>query len=99
MATFREMATFRGFRQDPHSLTISPDGQRLAAGSDGKEAIKLFDMTTHQELLTLEGEGGYFRARFSRDGNILGATSDKGLLHLWSAPSLAEIEAAEKQSE
>ena len=50
-----------------------------------------------QELLTLEGEGSlFYRTAFSPDGNVLGSMNWSGVLHLWRAPSWAEIEAAEK---
>jgi eukaryotic-like serine/threonine-protein kinase len=97
--TLREVATIHGFLQGVHSVTFSPDGKRLATGSDGKEAIKLWDVESHQELLVLEGQGSAFlRSAFSPDGNILGSMSEAGVLHLWRAPSWTEIEAAEKAS-
>ena len=78
-------------------MAFSPDGKRLATGSQGKEAIKLWDVESHQELLTLEGQGSTFnRMAFSPDDAILGCNTGRGLLHLWRAPTWAEIEAAEK---
>lgn len=98
-ATLRELATFRGFLLGVHAVTFSPDGRRLALGSNGREAVKLWDLTSGQELLTLEGEGSLFHPIcFSPDGNLLGALNSSGTLHLWRAPSWAEIEAAEKQT-
>jgi WD40 repeat protein len=96
MATFQPLDAFRGFALSAHSVAFSPDGQRLAAGGDGKEAVKLWDTGTRQEVLTLSGEGSAFRGlKFSPDGRYLLAINRAGLAHLWSAPSLAEIEAAE----
>ena len=34
---------------------------------------------------------------FSPDGNVLGSVNGNGILHLWRAPSWAEIEAAERK--
>jgi WD40 repeat protein len=69
---------------------------RIAAGSGGKEALKLWDLTSYQELLTLEAEGsGYWQTCFSPDGNVLGSMNGQGILHLWRAPTWAEINAAE----
>src|SRR6185436_8486172 len=57
-ATLQPIAPdLRGFLQGVGSIAFSPDGQRLVAGSDGKEAIKLWDVDSHEELLTLEGQG------------------------------------------
>ena len=97
-ATQRTVAKLRGFLMGIHSVAFSPDGKRLAAGSDGQEAIKLWDVENAQdpqELLTLEGEGSFFwSSAFSPDGNVLGALNRKGLLHLWRAPSWDQIAAA-----
>jgi WD40 repeat protein len=91
-----ELATLGGFLLGAHSVAFSPDNQRLAIGSNGKEAVKVWDAELRQELLTLEGKGSFFnRTEFSPDGRVLGSTSLKGL-HAWSAPSWEEIAAAEK---
>jgi len=100
-ATLREVATVRGFLLGAHSAAFSTDGRRLVVGGAGKEAVKLWDVESQQELLTLEGLEGEvsrfgFAPSFSPDGNVLGALSTRGVLHLWRAPSWAEIDAAEK---
>jgi WD40 repeat protein len=96
--TLREMATFRDFLLGVHSVAFSPDGKRLATGSNGQEAIKLWDMKSHQELIALEGQGSIFHSSaFSPDGDLLGSSNLNGVLHLWRAPSWAQIAAAEKE--
>ena len=51
-------------------------------------------MSSHQEVLTLEGQGSSFESTaFSPDGSILGSKNAHGVLHLWRAPSWTEIEA------
>jgi WD40 repeat protein len=63
------------------------------------EALRLWDVEGHQQLLTLEGEGAEFNASaFSPDGNVLGSMNTKSLLHFWRAPSWAEIRAVEGNS-
>jgi WD40 repeat protein len=95
-ATLPEVASLRGFLSGVASVAFSPDGKRLVAGGAGAEALKLWDLKTCQEVLTLNGKGSEFsNTAFSPDGNILGSNGD-GILHLWRAPSFAEIEAAEK---
>jgi WD40 repeat protein len=77
-------------------VAFSSNGKRLAAGSNGKEAVKLWDVDSHLELLTLEGKGSLFwRTTFSPDGNILGSANSQGVLHLWRAPTWDQIAAAE----
>jgi WD40 repeat protein/tRNA A-37 threonylcarbamoyl transferase component Bud32 len=96
-ATQRETATFRDFLLGVHSVAFSPDGKRLAAGGNGQEAIKLWDVESRQELIALEGQGSIFHpSAFSPDGNWLGSSNVNGMLHFWHAPSWAEIAAAEK---
>jgi WD40 repeat protein len=91
----RKIATLQGFLQGASSVAFSPDGRRLAIGSDGNEAVKLWDLASLQELLTLEGQGsGFNSVTFSPDGNALGSSNGQGVLHLWIAPSWAQVEAA-----
>jgi WD40 repeat protein len=98
--TWREVMSLRGVLLGCHSVAFSPDGTRLAMGSNGQEAVKLWDTSTYQELLTLPGSGSvFFPTAFSPDGNVLGSMNQSGLLHLWRAPSWTEIDAAEKTME
>jgi WD40 repeat protein len=96
MATWQPVETLKGFLLGAHSVAFSPDGTRLAAGSNGQEAVKLWDTETRQELLTLSGQGSIFEVlRFSPDGRYLMAINLNGVIHLWSAPSWEEIKSAE----
>jgi WD40 repeat protein len=96
MPALQPLETLKGFLLSPTSVAFSPDGRRLAIGSSGSEAVKLWDAQTRQEVLTLSGEGsGFGGLKFSPDGRYLLAINEAGLAHLWSAPTLAEIEAAE----
>jgi WD40 repeat protein len=94
----RELGTLRGFRLGIDSVAFSPDGSRIAAGGSGKEALKLYDTASFQELLTVEAEGSnYYNTEFSPDGNVLASMSGRGVARLWRAPSWDEISRAEKK--
>src|SRR5690349_6612783 len=94
------LGRLRGVLQGIHSLGFSPDSRRLAAGSDDRQAVKLWDIQSLQELVTLRGESSAFsQTRFSPDGNLLGTMNYRGLLHVWRAPSWPEIEAANESDE
>ena len=94
----RELATLWGHSSLVWGAAFSPDSQRLATGgTDAGEAVKLWDLATQRELLSLAADGQFFlHVAFSPDGNTLMATSYAGIAHLWRAPAWAEIEAAEK---
>ncbi len=94
--TQREVVALRG----GIGLVFSGDGKRLAVSGSGKGAVTLWSLESFQELLALESPWGFFFAPyFSPDGNVLGAMEALGSLHLWRAPSWAEIEAKEKAEE
>ncbi len=85
-----------GFLQGASSIAFSPDSRRVVAGSDGREALKLWDAANPHELVTLEADGsGFGRTAFSPDGNLIGSRNSRGTLHIWQAPDLAEIDRVE----
>jgi hypothetical protein len=56
----------------------------------------LWTTDSWQELITLGADGTLFSTTaFSTDGTALGTMSTEGALHIWQAPSWAEINAAE----
>ena len=75
-------------------LAFSADGRRLISASGGREAAKLWDVATRQELLTLVGIGSALDvAKWSADGStiLVGAP-----WQTWFAPSWADIAAMER---
>ena len=96
-AGWREAATLRGFKLGAHSVSFSPDGNRLATGAGAAEAaLHLWDVASWQDVLTLSAEGSIFGStQFSPDGNTIGTMSNGGLINLWRAPSWDEIKAVE----
>jgi len=96
---FRELPGFRAHRGPVRGLALSPDSRRLATAGDGDEAVKLWDVATWQELITLERPGETLETvAFSADGNQLTARNSQGDVLFWRVPTRAEIEAAEKKS-
>ena len=84
-----------GFLMCPHSVAFSPGGDRIVAGGDFTQALKLYDSNSHEEVLNLSSNGwDCHELRLSPDGNVIAADTD-GPVHVWRAPSWAQIEAAE----
>ncbi|HUR57609.1 MAG TPA: protein kinase [Opitutaceae bacterium] len=82
-----------------HGLAFSPDAKRLVTTCGAGEAVKLWDLETRQELLTLSGFASLITvATFSDDGNtlLIASPAQPGSCQYWTAPSWAEIERAEK---
>ena len=95
-ATWKPVATLGGFLHGVHNIVFSPDTRRLAVTSDGKEAVRLYDTESWQNVFNLEAVGtGFNGVGFSPDGNDIGWANAKGDLYLWHAPSWDEIHAAE----
>jgi len=98
-SSFQPIAAVKG-HVGAHAVAFSPDGRRLATGGGfSREAVKIWDLSTCRDVLTLPGQGSVFwHVTFSPDGQWLAALNSQGKeLHLWRAPSWAEIEAAENQ--
>ena len=55
VARLQALPTLSGFKLGSHSVAFSPDNRRLAAGSNSREAVKLWDCETWQEVLTSRG--------------------------------------------
>jgi WD40 repeat protein len=78
------------------ALAFSADGRRLISTTTGRESLKIWDVQTRQELLTL-GQTGFMAANetsWSADGNVILAGPP---WRAWHAPSWEEIAAAESK--
>ncbi len=85
--------TIHGHLNAAAGIAFSPDGRRLISASGGRETVKLWDVGTRQELLTLAGTGGYLEAAtWSADGDVILAGPP---WQAWRAPSWEEISAIE----
>jgi serine/threonine protein kinase/WD40 repeat protein len=77
-------------------MEFSPDGKRLISSSGGREAVKLWDVATRQELLTLSGIGSTLgNVHWSADGDTILAGNP---WQAWRAPSWEEIAAEEAKA-
>jgi WD40 repeat protein len=84
------------------TVAFSPDGKTLATGSDDS-TLKLWNVATQQELLTIRNLGGAIHTLlFSPDGRLLAgrmsSTFSTGGLRLYHAPLFSEIEEANHQA-
>jgi WD40 repeat protein len=100
-SSFQLIATFKGYNMSgAHGVGFSPDGRTLATAGGGRDAVKLWDLSTRRQLVTLPAEDSQLSfVEFSPDGKWLAARGMEGKLYLWRAPSWAEIEAEEKRPE
>ncbi len=91
-ATCTEVGRMLGHKLAVHSVHYSPDGSRIVTGGGGElEAVKVWDVATQQELMTLTTRGYSFRqAEFSPDGNFIMAIGGNHALSVWHAPTLEE---------
>jgi WD40 repeat protein len=98
-ASLQLITTFKGHMHSAWVVAFSPDNRRLATGGGHRDAVKLWDLSTHREVLNLPGKSFHFAlVTFSPDGRWLAACpAVEGQLHLWYAPSWEEIEAAENR--
>jgi WD40 repeat protein/serine/threonine protein kinase len=87
------LLSFRGPKlKDSRGLSVafSPDGKRLAATA--YDTVKLWDATTGEELLPLQGHTGRVTSvAFSPDGKRLATGSADNTVKLWDAASGVEV--------
>jgi len=81
------LQTLEGHRDSVQSVTFSPDGQRLASGSNDN-TIKIWDPASGQCLQTLEGHRNLVQSvAFSPDGQRLASGSNDKTIKIWDPAS------------
>ena len=86
LATHRRTVLPRAL-SEYNSLSFSPDGSRLAAGSEGES--KLFDTASGQAVLSFKHQG--LKLAFARDGERLLAVHSEGA-SVFHAPSFEKLQ-------
>ena len=85
MATGQPIAVLRSNSSGVTGLGFSPDGTRLASVARD-EAVRIWDLTTHQEVISLRGHTDSVRGvTFSPDGTRIASAGDDGTIRLWDA--------------
>ncbi|KAK3952208.1 hypothetical protein QBC32DRAFT_324617 [Pseudoneurospora amorphoporcata] len=81
------LQTLKGHSDYVRSIAFSPDGQRLASGSDDR-TIKIWDAASGSCLQTLEGHSSYvYSVAFSPDGQRLASGSNDKTIKIWDLAS------------
>ena len=89
----------RGHLGYVYSIAFSPDGKRVASGSDGDNTIRLWDTSTGTELLTIKGHSDRVSSvAFSPDGKRLASGSYDKNIKLWDTAGGKELLAIQGRS-
>jgi WD40 repeat protein len=91
VAADKQMPFTMGRRVEGQYLALNPDGKRIVTRLGPREFVKLWDVETGEEILTLGRLFGMVTSvAFSPDGNKVAATSQFGEVKIWDATPLAK---------
>ena len=85
------VGTLQGHSSGVNSVSFSPDGTKVASGSDD-ETVKLWDVTSGECLQTLEGHSSDVNSvSFSPDGTKVASGSFDKTIKTWEDPRHREM--------
>jgi WD40 repeat protein len=89
---WRELRTLRGHTNRVWSVAYSPDGSRIASGSEDK-TIKIWDAENGYELNTFKrNKKRILSVTYSPDGHRIASGSDDKTIRIWDAESGRELQ-------
>jgi WD40 repeat protein len=94
-ATGKEVKSLGGHQKAVGALAFSPDGKSLASASEGKDAVKIWDVATGEGKVELKENEGAFggQVAFSPDGKVLAAGAHLvGIWEVATGKKLATVE-------
>lgn len=77
-----EVAKLGGHETAVRSAAFRPDGKQAASASESGE-IKIWDVETNIELVSLQNSAGIRAITYSSDGKLLAAALHDGTINLW----------------
>jgi WD40 repeat protein len=78
----RAPVTLKGLQDWVHCAAFSPDGKRLAAGGFDY-TIRVWELASGRELLTIKDQGVVLSVAFSPDGRWLASGGESGTVTVW----------------
>src|SRR5262249_20665200 len=84
-----ERASIEGDPIGVRALAFTPDGRTLVSACHGGKDVKVWDLTTREQVGALSGyESVVLCLSLSADGRLLATGSRDGTVKLWDLPSL-----------